>query len=1506
MNRYVLIFLMFFNILNAKTIIVDRNAICFPGMGCFGGCKSGDRTYKTIQDGLDHASNRDTIEICKGKYNEYLTITVRNITLKGIDTQKIDDVIINSGNKNGITISNRNITLKNFKLKSLKKGIYANWNGNGRHSFDKLIIEASDTGIEISRGSRQLFNDLNITSTNGYGIHLSYNTQGRHVFKDLNITSKETAIYSEYGGKVFQNLILKSDKRGIDFDNSNTNVVMDNISIDSKDISIHAGYAVKGNHILTNLNLVSQKDGIYFERGFSKLENSKINAKEKGIVLVPDRELSISNIELNTTNGIGIQLNSSSSPQDINISDVNIYAGDDAIYTNNSSYILIDNIVVKKGKRGIYLPWNMKNITLQNSMIMNTTDWGLYLDADTSTPANIKNNCFYGNKEIKANGWDSSHSHNFDANYYDGVDDINGDGKITSDDSTKLEGYIEDSNFKTECNHSNYNGAIPFVEYRMDECEWDGSNNDVKDNSGNSYDGTSKNGANTESNTTIDGMIGRVGDLRDGNYSVLANINLPSMYTITMWIKFPLDETNHEDFSGKKYFNIADLKGSNNDYIYFKKDNGNWGLCVFGSTYECKSYNPQNLTGWHFVTFKVSGSSTKFYVDNNLKLTFNQHPTNVILNLLFNSDYGSSTDNIPNGQSIGAYIDEFKIFNGLVSSSDLNTIYNNELSRKNYDGTEREEVSCETYESCYIAHFSNQSEIDENWTIIKSQNYTPQVVNQKLRLTTNSANIATGLTLKNKVFKANGTKFKIKFKHYAYDGSSTKGADGIAIVFSDSSIEPVAGAFGGSLGYAQRTSPNNEDGFAGGWIGIGLDEYGNYSNPTEGRVGGPGFTEQAVAIRGSYLENYKYLAGTSTLNPPISNGDSSTPAPGYTYEVRVDTTQTNRTIISVYSNRGSGREILINKYEYNSTNTPDYFKFSLTGSTGGENNIHEIDDLEIWALDCNSTFVSPHQNYLFDIKEINRNDKNITTKIVNKAFSLEIFSDKNFTGTVCSTIIDSYENNISAWIKNYFNDVNSSADTSEGNPNYMVSKADKNSSVKIVWLENQNVNCPLMNETNHTLSADNFAIRPKEFDITNYPSEIKAGEEFNITFKALDENGNLSKDYNETDSFSINVVENKTGCITGNLELNISFVNGEANTSAKYSEMGDINITIKDNNFANVDLDDTSIVDRIIKEKTIELNSSVYKAKTITSFGDDIIYDDKNLSHYAEVNTTIKMLNKDNNILQNFDEDCYANDVNISYETSDNIIDSFKGIYNINGVDKNDSKFESWDNNFTVLKEMFKKGEANNSIKFNIYKNRAYPVSIVDLNFSKTNLYFGDINSIENVNKHFAFYYLRIYGEDIYTTDINSSTLVHVLVYDRNKNHFNDEILLNWFVYNTYNIDNVKLLGYTTSYNYDSNISDGFEVNITKINSDFNISVYNPNEDIFSVIHLQTPEYLWYSRYKDYNDSLSSTCSSHYCIEYNYVNKSNQTKEVGSGEFKGSESNITTPKQKRFGIKIYR
>ena len=241
-------------------------------------------------------------------------------------------------------------------------------------------------------------------------------------------------------------------------------------------------------------------------------------------------------------------------------------------------------------------------------------------------------------------------------------------------------------------------------------------------------------------------------------------------------------------------------------------------------------------------------------------------------------------------------------------------------------------------------------------------------------------------------------------------------------------------------------------------------------------------------------------------------------------------------------------------------------------------------------------------------------------------------------------------------------------------------------------------------------------------------------------------------------------------------------------------------------------------------------------------------------------------------------------------------------------ADKNDTDFNDL-SLWSVSKNSFKNGEANLNIRFNIYKNYSQPISIKEVNFTEanvsTNLAKLQIN--ENLNKSFRFYYARLIPEDINLLNTkDGSSILKIAVYDNNGYFNSNQILLDWYLDKNYSLNGVKVLGIESGYIYDEhNISD-FNVILTKINYEYNLSVDNNSNFNFAVIHLKTPTYLWYSRYKDYNDSNNSGCVSHYCVEYHTTNTDNVYK-VGSGLFGGSEVNTTHKiiKRKR-GVRLYR
>ena len=250
----------------------------------------------------------------------------------------------------------------------------------------------------------------------------------------------------------------------------------------------------------------------------------------------------------------------------------------------------------------------------------------------------------------------------------------------------------------------------------------------------------------------------------------------------------------------------------------------------------------------------------------------------------------------------------------------------------------------------------------------------PVIFGNRLRLTDATTGAATWATLQ-RPFPAAGNKVTVEFQHFAY-GGSTPGADGLTVILSDASVAPTAGAFGGSLGYAQKSNPGSDcvtpggcPGFTGGWLGVGLDEYGNYSTNAEGRYNGsPTRIANSVALRGSGsgMSGYRFLQGTSTLSPAIDGNGAASPPHQYRVivdhsdsihawtSVERDTTGAGTaytTLIGCAPGQVSGCTALdVKDPGYSQNAVPAYFTLSFAGSTGTSTNIHEVDNLKVCTV----------------------------------------------------------------------------------------------------------------------------------------------------------------------------------------------------------------------------------------------------------------------------------------------------------------------------------------------------------------------------------------------------------------------------------------------------------------------------------------------------------------------------------------------------------------------------
>ncbi len=215
-----------------------------------------------------------------------------------------------------------------------------------------------------------------------------------------------------------------------------------------------------------------------------------------------------------------------------------------------------------------------------------------------------------------------------------------------------------------------------------------------------------------------------------------------------------------------------------------------------------------------------------------------------------------------------------------------------------------------------------------------------------LRLTEKTNNQATYALLDTQIFSVNA-QISISMDYAFYNGT---GADGITFFLVDGGVSASSfspGAYGGSMGYAQG---HGLPGMTGGYLGFGFDNFGNYSNPTEDRVGGPGSRPNAIAVRGPEANDYAYIAG-ATLN---SYGQMDFP----TSTARPDQTGVDFRSFQIVLDANNQLEVFM-KFGASSSYTsvftadlsaydrPETFKLGFTGATGSSTEIHEVRNLTV-------------------------------------------------------------------------------------------------------------------------------------------------------------------------------------------------------------------------------------------------------------------------------------------------------------------------------------------------------------------------------------------------------------------------------------------------------------------------------------------------------------------------------------------------------------------------------
>lgn len=180
-------------------------------------------------------------------------------------------------------------------------------------------------------------------------------------------------------------------------------------------------------------------------------------------------------------------------------------------------------------------------------------------------------------------------------------------------------------------------------------------------------------------------------------------------------------------------------------------------------------------------------------------------------------------------------------------------------------------------------------------------------------------------------------------------GSTRELGDGISLALFSTEGTPIAGGYGGSLGYAQR---NNIGGLSGGILGVGFDVFGNFSSPTEGRLGGPERIRNSIALRGSMgadpTTGYEYITGV-TPETPFATPNIRIRLDASIYNVRLLMPNENQFTLQMKLSDESDYVTLIDDIDPG-IDLPDNIRFGFTAGTGGTYSFQEVRNISVTSF----------------------------------------------------------------------------------------------------------------------------------------------------------------------------------------------------------------------------------------------------------------------------------------------------------------------------------------------------------------------------------------------------------------------------------------------------------------------------------------------------------------------------------------------------------------------------
>ncbi|NVJ86761.1 MAG: PKD domain-containing protein [Algoriphagus sp.] len=301
---------------------------------------------------------------------------------------------------------------------------------------------------------------------------------------------------------------------------------------------------------------------------------------------------------------------------------------------------------------------------------------------------------------------------------------------------------------------------------------------------------------------------------------------------------------------------------------------------------------------------------------------------------------------------------------------------------------------------------------------------------------------------------------KVSFEYSSFGKTTSEGADGLSFFMFDGSIDPSnfeIGGKGGALGYTARRAVNggveeeNEPGLKGAYLGIGLDEFGNFGNYYENKrygflgrntvpissLNSPGSAldrfPHSIVLRGPVMDSdvnrndaiafasYEFITGRilnenvflgvdaeylSPFGETLFNVDINSDEPvfdcndiGYRkvfIDLQPDPVSGFKVNVWMLINETGTRElihvIVDEPYPYTA---PPFLKIGFSASTGGSNNFHNIKNVTVEVSDLTGVNDPTGSPYLEEVCQGGELEFEINPQVDNEAFvrCIQLFED---------------------------------------------------------------------------------------------------------------------------------------------------------------------------------------------------------------------------------------------------------------------------------------------------------------------------------------------------------------------------------------------------------------------------------------------------------------------------------------------------------------------------------